>query len=74
MQGLFSGWEMADKMLSLRSAADLAGVSHETVRKWCQRYPGVGHQEGKLWRVSKPELLRIARAYRQAIQFLGRVA
>lgn len=60
--------------LSLRAAAKVAGVSHETVRKWCKKYPGVGHRDGQLWRISKPEVLKVARAYRQALEFLGRAA
>lgn len=56
---LMSGSEI----LSLREAAELARVRHETIRQWCIKF-GIGNFEDDRWRVRKSDLLRVQRARR----------
>jgi hypothetical protein len=41
----------ADAMLATKEAADLVGVTDETVRRWCHQY-GIGRQISGVWVVS----------------------
>lgn len=51
------------EILSLRGAAKIAAVSHETVRQWCEK--GVlGQRVGDRWHIPKTDLNRILRARR----------
>lgn len=52
--------------VSLRKAAALAGVSHETVRTWCGKY-GFGRQDAKgRWFIPIAELMQVSRAHAKA--------
>jgi predicted site-specific integrase-resolvase len=61
---------MSDEIVSLRTAASVAGVSYETVRKWCAKYQ-FGHREGGRWRIPKDKLLRVASAHVKARAMLA---
>jgi len=54
--------------IDVSAAAFIAGVSTETVRRWCKQY-GIGRQISKHgnWRVSRPALLMMAVADMEAL-------
>lgn len=56
---------MCEEIVSLRAAAAIAGVSYETVRKWCAKYQ-IGQCEAGRWRIPKDKLLRVANAHVKA--------
>lgn len=54
---------------SLRKAARDAGVSHQTIVNWCEKYQ-IGEQRGRRWYISKPALDRILKLKRE-LKVLG---
>lgn len=60
---------MAGKeIITLRAAAQVADVSHETIRKWCVIY-GIGDNTSGRWSINRRRLLEIVKA-KQAVSAL----
>ncbi len=50
------------EILTLRKAAEVAKVSHVTVREWCEKH-GIGElQEDGRWHIRRADLNRVVRA------------
>jgi hypothetical protein len=50
----------ADSHILISAAAAQTGISGRTIRAWCQQWPGLGHREGRDWRVDLDLLREIA--------------
>ena len=50
------------EIYGLRNAADIANVSPEAMREWCERYP-IARREGRKWVINRRALLKVVNAY-----------
>jgi len=64
-----SASRQAARPLTLQQAAGIAGVSPDTVARWCKRY-GIGRQLHRKapWRVDRPGLLAVAAGDSEALR------
>jgi hypothetical protein len=50
-----------DEIIGLRAAAEIAGVSHETVRFWVDKH-GIGEKRGDTFIISRSKLMSVKRS------------
>lgn len=50
------------EIYGLRAAADIAKVSPEAMREWCERYP-IARREGRKWVINRRALMKVVNAY-----------
>ena len=50
-----------DNIIGLQNAADIAGVSHMTIKDWCKVY-GIGEKVGHQWQINPVKLGMVMQA------------